>query len=539
MSESLPRRRASGTTRGREELLTRAILASSLLVLVANGVLLFDTFHGDPAIYLVYARNAAHGSFFSFNPGEFSSGSTSPLWGVLLSAAFLLPASIGAAKGMALAATILACWVTYRTAASFSGSRFAAALAGGLILWALVPNGLMLYESPLIVALISILIQASAGLLEGDAGQARRRLLVLAICWTAIPLSRPDASLVVVLDAFILALAMGRARGLHLFAILGVSSIPSLAYYGYSRLTLGMFSVSSVCRAFALQETARTLAGHRYSLAALRECLHPPLIVGVGCMVWVWARADRGSALKTTSLLALLVTGAYLALFTFVAPVTVGAERYLIPVVPFLVATSSVSIREAGAIARRSLRIPIVLLFAALLLVQPCFERTKASLLERGRGYDFDTIVEAGVVGHINEIAEPHAVVLVYEAQDRFYLRPDLRLLSLDGITDGRVREYFTGSDLTAFLRRYRPSLWLANDAVFYRPYLGGSVLRRALEAIAGREGAVTTMNGITFENLRVRTEPVVDGFAGYRDLIRLSYADTGTGPPTGEEASR
>ena len=48
-----------------------------------------NTFWGDPTIYLVYSKNIAKGDFFSFNPQTFSSGSTSPLWALILSISFL------------------------------------------------------------------------------------------------------------------------------------------------------------------------------------------------------------------------------------------------------------------------------------------------------------------------------------------------------------------------------------------------------------------------------------------------------------------
>ena len=60
---------------------TAAVAAAALgaAVVTVAAYRLFHTFFGDPTIYLIYARNAAHGDVFSFNPGHFSSGSTSPL----------------------------------------------------------------------------------------------------------------------------------------------------------------------------------------------------------------------------------------------------------------------------------------------------------------------------------------------------------------------------------------------------------------------------------------------------------------------------
>ena len=49
--------------------------AAAVLVL---WFLLKDIWWGDPMIYLCFGKNIAQGSY-SFNPGVFSSGATSPL----------------------------------------------------------------------------------------------------------------------------------------------------------------------------------------------------------------------------------------------------------------------------------------------------------------------------------------------------------------------------------------------------------------------------------------------------------------------------
>src|SRR4051812_89985 len=48
----------------------------------------------DSWIHLQFARNLAHGAGLSYNPGEFVTGSTAPLWTALLAVLFLLPGSV-------------------------------------------------------------------------------------------------------------------------------------------------------------------------------------------------------------------------------------------------------------------------------------------------------------------------------------------------------------------------------------------------------------------------------------------------------------
>ncbi|HEY4593007.1 MAG TPA: hypothetical protein VIJ61_11410, partial [Thermoanaerobaculia bacterium] len=48
----------------------------------------------DSWIHLQFARNLAHGAGLVYNPGEFVTGSTAPLWTALLAVLFPLPGSV-------------------------------------------------------------------------------------------------------------------------------------------------------------------------------------------------------------------------------------------------------------------------------------------------------------------------------------------------------------------------------------------------------------------------------------------------------------
>jgi len=125
---------------------------------VISGLLLINSFHGDPSIYFIYARNIANLDFFSYNPGEFSSGSTSPLWAIILSPSFLLPNSILIIKIFCLILTIFAFFIAYRAAINITGSKLGSTFGLiFLIYYALIPC-LLCYETPLTIILLSILL---------------------------------------------------------------------------------------------------------------------------------------------------------------------------------------------------------------------------------------------------------------------------------------------------------------------------------------------------------------------------------------------
>jgi hypothetical protein len=97
-------------------------------------------------------------------------------------------------------------------------------------------------------------------------------------------------------------------------------------------------------------------------------------------------------------------------------------------------------------------------------------------------------------------------------------------VLSLDGITDGKVAPFLASGNMHGFLMRHRPDYWVANEAVFYRPYLANSVLRRVVDAIGDQEGASIQMDGIVFRNRTISHEEGIPGFAAHRQIFELSY---------------
>jgi hypothetical protein len=87
----------------------------------------------DSWIHLHFARNLAEGAGFAYNPGVPVSGSTAPLWTLLLAGAFSLAGIAPAwAKALGIAAALATALLTRRLVWMWTESR-ALALAGGVI----------------------------------------------------------------------------------------------------------------------------------------------------------------------------------------------------------------------------------------------------------------------------------------------------------------------------------------------------------------------------------------------------------------------
>jgi hypothetical protein len=135
----------------------------------------------DTWIHLQFARNLAEGQGFSFNAGIPSSGSTAPLWTLVLAVPLALGVSpLVAGKVLGLLLAVIAALAAARLTLALCGSRAAAVLAG--VATAITPRmawaSLSGMEVPLYTALVVLAMLAYTK--EAAAGSARGLWAVLA-----------------------------------------------------------------------------------------------------------------------------------------------------------------------------------------------------------------------------------------------------------------------------------------------------------------------------------------------------------------------
>ena len=498
-----------------------------LAFVLSCGILLINTFHGDPIIYLIYARNMVEGELLAFNPGQFSSGATSPLWGSILSVGFLTSHGVLLAKLISLIATMIAVYVCYRTLLAISKSRLGSVSGAALTAYLLALPGLLMYESSLIVILIYLLILKSYRIFSEQ--KASRSLAATCVIWALIPITRPDAIMIVIIHFLVLTYYFYKQRRMDIIRrlplLLLVSSVPALIYYGYSFSHSGIFSTSAICRAFSIRENAASLGGFSYSLEALRFFLGSSMIIFL-CLS-LWGLVDLTSRRETKPFygFSILCVASYFISLSLISPVTSGITRYILPVIPFVALPASIAVREIYASITGKKRRLFLAFFFVILILQPMFSIVKSSLKWSKLGLSFEVVTERDIIEYMNSIVEKDATVLIYEVQDRYYLRRDISLLSLDGITDGKVAPYLYDKDMYGFLLKYRPDYWLANDAVHYRPYLSGSMLRKVFDETESGNNITVQIGKITFTRIKARNTPPVPGFSEYRQLYKIDYA--------------
>jgi hypothetical protein len=515
-------------------LLWNASLALGIGTIVVAFVLLLGTYWGDPVIYLPYARNNAAGDFFAYNPGVFSSGATSPLWSLILALPYVVGADAVGARVLSLLLTIGSFLVLAAMAARFNGRSGGPGIALLYVVEMMTIFGLMMYESPLAVAAVALSIVAGDRLVKVWEREGRITIGAIAplvAVWSVMPLSRPDATLLIPLQIAALWISGPRRSPGSLAGLVGaaaVAAVPAALYFGYSYVTLGSISVSSKCRAFALLEAADRVGPLVLSRPALGYVGSILYAIALGALgLDMIRRTSRTGWIGLYGAAAMLL---YPVLLVFVQPVTNDLPRYFLPIAPFIVLGVGRALAEAERRAKREGepgRAWIVTAAVVLLLfvVRPPLAVLGEAFEQSRRGYAFDEIVERDVVSQINRIARPGESVLAYEVQGRYYLRPDVALLSLDGITDGLVAPYLQSADMGAFIRRHRPRYWIANDAGNYRPYLRRSILQRVVTAFRSDTSRTEfAIEGIRFDLLSRRARPMPRGFAGWTMLFRLEY---------------
>jgi hypothetical protein len=152
----------------------------------------------DAWIHFQFARNLARGDGLSFNPGEPTSGSTAPLWTVLLAGVYLAGGEFPIAGQLLSGACFLAALAaTYMLGVRLAGKRWAGWLAGmvvaanGRMVWA----GLSALETCLFAALSLLAIGAHVS--DRPAGRYRLRTAAL---FGLAALTRPEGYLLFALS---------------------------------------------------------------------------------------------------------------------------------------------------------------------------------------------------------------------------------------------------------------------------------------------------------------------------------------------------
>jgi arabinofuranosyltransferase len=325
----------------------------------------------DSWIHLHFARNLAAGAGFVYNPGEPVSGSTAPLWTLLLGgAAAVVGPSLLMAKTLGVASAIGAALVVRRAAIAFGAAPPAALTAAIGLLW----TGAFAWGalSGMEVTLAALLVAVSALALARDATWISAVAAALAV------LARPESILLVPLLALARPLTVRRAL---LFML--VTAIVLAPFIAFSYATVGRpLPATAVAKIEGgllgwlggLREPAAVTWLTRprdFSLEWLRWLLttHPLLPLALPAIVLAWRRRERALGMVGLALIAHPLAMALLAPYRGPGFQEGRYSTHLLPLaVIVLGATAGKALRPKPAML-------VVVLVASLVALAPAAER--------------------------------------------------------------------------------------------------------------------------------------------------------------------
>jgi hypothetical protein len=325
----------------------------------------------DSWIHLHFARNLATGAGFVYNPGQPVSGSTAPLWTLLLGAgAVLAGASPAMAKTLGVASGIAAALIVRRAAIAF-GTAPAAALVGAVgLLWtgAFAWGALSGMEVTFAALLVAVALLALA----------RDATWTTAFAAALATLARPEAIMLTPLLA--LARPLTARRALIFTAVTVALLAPYVA-----------FSYATVGRPLPATAVAKIEGGLLGWLGGLREpamvtwltrprdfgvewlrwlfTTHPLLPLALPAAFLAWRRGGRALGLVALALLAHPLAMALLAPYRGPAFQEGRYSAHLLPLAVLVLAAA-----PGKAVRARPVGLALVLL-VSLLALAPAAER--------------------------------------------------------------------------------------------------------------------------------------------------------------------
>jgi hypothetical protein len=421
-------------------LLTALVLSIYVLVNHALGFPLDDAW-----IHQDFARTLAQHGRFAYAPDRSGAGSTSPLWVLLLAPVQLIPSAplwlvvlwadvLGALALFGLAwatGALVELWLAEMDARLRAGASL---LAGCAVVteWHLTWASLSGMETVLFVFL-SVLLLLGAGRNWHSAW--------LGVVAAVLTCTRPEGAVLAFLVAVTLAMKSHpvqskRQHWYSLLLYLGVYALGLIPLLVLNEVAAGhllpsTFYAKGAYYALGSDELER-LAG--YALGVLQFLWSSPSVVlglpGAGYLLWQMRRDWRGS----TIWLALMWCVALIGVYAVHLPVVYQNGRYLMPVLPVLLALGMVGWLRLLK-ARRYALLPIALLALALAL----------GLFSVGRGAG----IYAANVRYINdyqvatafwlrEHTPPGAVVATHDIGAIGYFS-DRQVIDLGGLTQPEI----------------------------------------------------------------------------------------------------
>jgi hypothetical protein len=322
-----------------------------------------------------------------------------------------------------------------------------------------------------------------------------------------LPLVRPDA-LVLSLLGFAIFWSINKYSIKNL-AYLVLSLLPFVLYISYSYIFTGTYSSSSYCRSFALAETANMIFDVKYSLSTLISFISFP-----AAFLLLLNFRKPIKRIETLTILCLVV---YFVVFSFIKPIANHPERYLAPVLILLSMNAVLKFNFSKNFNNKKINLVLYIIAAMAFLM------ITIKVIKYYDSYSAKQVLEYNLAQVVNRFEED-SKILTYEVQSRYFIDDRHKVISLDGIIDGKVAPYLESSNMIDFMNQYKPDYWVANNAIDYRNYLKESKLFEIYNSDLELEES-TDLNSISFKLVYMNDEDL-GKLANWKKIYKLTYSD-------------
>lgn len=414
---------------------------------------------GDAFIHFVFARGIADGQFFFYN-GQFSAGSTSPFWSLLLAPVWKIfgVQIIWLVKVLAGFFVALAIVLAFKLTEKISENRIAALTTAALLATSFVlpfwaAKGM---ETPLFVCLVLASFLIYAKILKRQHTFWWEVLLGL-ILGMAV-LTRPESWF---LAAFLGLGLLAQKKWRTLLTVGLPAALIFAPYYLWLFANTGSIFPSTIARILRARQWAHEFGGIFFTLEIPKILVTKFLPLTPFFFFFFWHR-EKSNRLVWWPIFAWLAFHAIF--FSVIFPTTEG-YRYILAALPFFYLISILGIFRLP----KKWQAPILILVisGSLVISGQQFLERRASILNCEQPWLDQTRREVGIWLRDNT---PTDSLVAMKEVDQSAFFGERRMLSLDGTLDARAISFVQSGDQLQFLKNERPNFFVLEEEM-YREY--------------------------------------------------------------------
>ncbi len=430
---------------------------------------------GDAFIHFVFARGIADGQFFFYN-GQFSAGSTSPFWSLLLAPVWKIFGMqiIWAVKILASFFVALAIVLAFKFAEKISSNRIAALATAALLatnfvlpFWA--AKGM---ETPLFVCLVlgSFLVylelvnppakSTSSSLTPQISGE-----LTLGLILGVAILTRPEAWF---LTAFLGIGLLAQKKWRALLTVGLPTALIFAPYYFWLFANTGSIFPSTIARILRARQWAHEFGGIFFTLEIPKILVTKFLPLTPFFLLFFFYKPvnppPRWWVNSSISYPIFAWLAFHAIFFSVIFPTTEG-YRYILAALPFFYLISILGVFRLPK--KWQTPILVLVLLGSLLISGQQFLERRASIASCEQPFLDQARRDVGL--WLEENTPTDSLIALKEVDQSAFFG-ERRMLSLDGTLDARAIPFVQSGDQLQFLKNERPNFFVLEEEM-YREY--------------------------------------------------------------------